>query len=167
MAKICCFIGHRKLNTTQDFINKLYAVIEDLIINKYVDTFLFGSKSEFNNICYEAVSKFKETYPYIQRIYVRAEYPYISEDYKAYLLERYEDTYYPQNLLNSGRAVYVKRNQEMIDKSDICVIYYDEKYQPTHKSKVGKALLSNHSTSGTKIAHNYALKKKKIIINLL
>ena len=97
----------------------------------------------------------KEKYPKIKRVYVRAEYPHISECYKNYLLENYEDTYYPEKIMNSGRASYVERNYEMIDKSDYCVVYYDELNIPSIRK------------SGTKIALDYAIKKCKNIISVL
>ncbi|MBE6729369.1 MAG: hypothetical protein E7568_03950 [Ruminococcaceae bacterium] len=91
----CCFFGHRDINETEELKSKLVEIIENLIVNKRVDTFFFGSKSRFNSLCHETVTKIKEKYPHIKRVYVRAEYPYISERYKNYLLDSYEDTYYP------------------------------------------------------------------------
>ena len=150
-----CFFGHRKINETEELKSKLIEIIEKLIVEKQVDTFLFGSKSRFNSLCQETVTHIKEKYPHIKRVYVRAEYPYISERYKSYLLENYEDTYYPEKILNSGRASYVERNYEMIDNSYYCIVYYDEPSAPTtHKS-------------GTKIALDYATKKCKDIISVL
>ena len=54
---------------------------------------------------------------------MRAEYPYIDESYKAYLLESYEDTYFPKSVLGAGKASYVKRNCEMIENSRFCIVY--------------------------------------------
>ena len=76
------------------------------------------------------VTELKEKHPHIKRIYVRAAYQYIDDSYKNYLLESYDDTYYPLHIENAGKASYVERNQEMIDKSKYCVIYYDENYLP-------------------------------------
>ena len=120
-----CFIGHRTINETEELKLMLCDIIEKLIVENSVDTFLFGSKSRFNKLCHELVTKIKEKYPHIKRVYVRAEYPDINEHYKNYLLESYEDTYYPEKIMNSGRAVYVERNYEMIDKSHFCIVYYD------------------------------------------
>ena len=133
--KTCCFFGHRTTNETEELKLKLNEIIEKLIVEKNVDTFLFGSKSRFNSLCLEVVTEIKEKYPHIKRIYVRAEYLYISERYKNYLLENYEDTYYPEKILNSGRASYVERNFEMIDKSHYCIVYYDEQGTPTTRKK--------------------------------
>ena len=147
----CCFIGHRTINETEELKSKLKGIIEKLIVEKQVDTFLFGSKSRFNDLCYEIVSKIKEKYPHIKRIYVRAEYPDINEQYTNYLLEVFEDTYYPEHIRNSGRAAYVERNYEMINKSQYCIVYYDEQNAPTTRK------------SGTKIALDYAIKQGKQI----
>ena len=152
---ICCFFGHRTINETEELKTKLIEIIEKLIVENSVDTFLFGSKSRFNSLCLDTVTELKEKYPHIKRIYVRAEYQYIDEHYKNYLLKSYEDTYYPEKIMNSGRASYVERNYEMIDKSHYCIIYYDEQNAPTTRK------------SGTKIALDYAIKKRKNIINVL
>lgn len=148
----CCFIGHREINETEELKEKLLKIIENLIINKGVDTFLFGSKSRFNSLCLELVSKLKETHSEIKRIYVRAEYPEIDDDYLSYLLEQYEETYYPERLLGAGRAVYLERNVEMIEKSHFCIFYYDEKSLPIKRK------------SGTRIALDYAVRKKRMIM---
>ena len=152
--KTCCFFGHRTINETDELRERLREIIEKLIIENSVDTFLFGSKSRFNSLCQETVTELKEKYPHIKRVYVRAEYPYINEDYKNYLLESYEDTYYPEKILGSGRASYIERNYEMIDNSNYCIVYYDESTAPTIRK------------SGTKIALDYAIKKGKEIINI-
>ncbi len=150
----CCFFGHRTINETEELKVELHKTIEDLIVNENVNTFLFGSKSRFNDLCLEIVSRIKEKYPHIKRIYVRAEFPVISDNYKDYLLESYEDTYYPKKIIDSGRAAYVERNFEMINQSRFCVVYYDESYTPSKRK------------SGTKIALDYATKHQKEIIIL-
>jgi uncharacterized phage-like protein YoqJ len=150
----CCFIGHRIINETEELKLKLYEIIEKLIVDENVDTFLFGSKSRFNCLCQETVTELKEKYPHIKRVYVRAEFPIINEQYRSYLLKFYEDTYYPEHIIGSGRAAYAERNYEIIDKSRFCIIYCDEANTPTTRK------------SGTKIALDYAIKKKKRIFVL-
>lgn len=44
----CCFFGHRQINENEKLRNELFATIEELIVSKKADTFLFGSKSKFN-----------------------------------------------------------------------------------------------------------------------
>ncbi len=150
-----CFFGHRTINETEELKSKLIDIIEKLIADKNIDTFLFGSKSRFNSLCLELVTGIKEKYPHIKRIYVRAEYPDINEQYTNYLLESYEDTYFPKHIIGSGRAAYAERNYEMINKSQYCIVYYDKSNTPITRK------------SGTKIALDYAIKKCKNIINVL
>lgn len=151
---IACFFGHRTINETEELKSKLTKIIEKLIVDQKVDTFLFGSKSQFDSLCLEIVTKIKEKHPNIKRIYVRAEYPYIDDNYKAFVLKSYDDTYYPEKIINSGRAAYVERNYEMVNKSHFCIVYYDEQNVLTTRK------------SGTKIALDYALKQKKKILLL-
>ena len=151
-ANICCFFGHRTINETEKLRTKIIEAVERLITDEDVDTFLFGSKSRFDSLCLELVTKLKEKYPHVKRIYVRAEFPYINDDYLTYLLKSYDDTYYPEKLHGSGRAAYVERNYEMINNSKYCIVYYDEPNAPTTRK------------SGTKIALDYAIKKGREII---
>ncbi len=157
------FFGHRKTNTTPELKNKIRQSVENLIINRDVSIFLFGSKSEFDELCYEVITETKEKYPYIVRVCVRAEYPYIDIDYKNYILQRYEYTYFPPQILNAGKAAYIKRNYEMIDKSSYSVIYYNKSYVPkTHNNH----LINYKPKSGTGLAYEYAKRKGLHIINL-
>ncbi len=163
--KTCCFFGHRKINETDELKQRLYEEVEKLI-ERGVNTFLFGSKSEFNDLCYDIVTNLKEKYSNIKRVYVRAEFPHISDEYKNYLLQSYEDTYYPEKILDAGKAVYVERNYEMIDNSLFCIAYYSEEYKPAKRKNNKKDLTEYQPKSGTKLAYDYAIKKKSVIINV-
>ena len=79
---MCCFFGHRTINETEELKSRLCETIERVITEENIDTFLFGSKSRFNDLSYETVSLIKVKYPHIKRVYVRAEYPIISDTYK-------------------------------------------------------------------------------------
>ena len=152
MDKTCCFIGHRNINETEALKTALCETMETLITHNGVDRFLFGSKSRFNDLCYGIVSDIKKKYPHIRRIYVRAEFPNISESYEEYLSGWFEETYYPERIVGAGRAVYAERNFEMIDKSDYCLFYCNEEFLPSTRK------------SGTKIALDYAKRNNKKLI---
>ncbi len=162
----CCFFGHRKIEVTDELVSRLKEGIEELIIEKRVDTFLFGSKNEFDKLCLSVVTELKNKYPHIRRIYVRAEYPYIDEEYTAYLLKRYDQTYYPDRMIKAGRAAYVERNYEMIDNSSYCVIYYDKNYIPNRRKNSKSDLFDYQPNSGTKRAYDYAVKNGLKIVNM-
>lgn len=165
-----CFFGHRKVYVTDDLKSRLYNEIENLITNDGINTFLFGSKSQFDDLCYKIVSELKRKHPDIRRIYVRAESEFIdgegSRAYRDGLMELYEHTYYPESVSGAGKAVYVKRNQHMIDESSVCVVYYDKDYAPSRRKHSRRDLFDYQPTSGTGIAYQYAVKKKKKIINI-
>ena len=164
--KACCFFGHRKINETPELTERLESVIESLIKEKAVNIFYFGSKSEFDSLCLKVVTDLKEKYPHIKRIYVRAEFPYIDDSYKKYLLESYEDTYYPEKMINAGRAAYVERNYEMIDNSSYCICYYDENYAPPRRKNSRRDLFDYQPKSGTRMAFDYANKRNLVIYNV-
>lgn len=155
--KTCCFIGHRHVDDRNGMKRKIKQCVEELIVKNGVDTFLFGSKSVFDDLALEAVTELKEKYPHITRVYVRSMYSYISEQYKEYLLTLTDETFMPAMVENAGRAAYVKRNQYMIDNSAYAVFYYDSKYAQNMSRK-----------SGTKVAYEYAQKRAQAlqIINL-
>ena len=70
-------------------------------------------------------------------------------------------------MIDAGKAAYVERNYEMIDKSNFCVIYYDENYTPPRRRNSRRDLTDYQPKSGTKLAYEYAKRKKAKIINVL
>ena len=163
---IVTFIGHRKLQFDSSFRLRLKELLLSLIDDRNADTFLFGSRSDFNDLCLEVVSEIQKERPNIKRVYVRAEYPYINKDYENYLLGSYDATYIPENVADAGKAAYVERNYHMIDKAVVCIFYYNEKYRPPLKPATKKRIFSYQPKSGTKIAYDYAVFKKKEILNV-
>ena len=149
----CSIIGHRKLELNNSALKKLESTICNLITNHGITDFLFGSKSDFNQLCYDIITNLKKNYSFIRRIFVRAEYPVISDEYRKYLLTLYEDTYFYDSKKITSRYGYIKRNELIIRNSDICLFYYNSNYLPKKKQ------------SGTKLAYEYAIKKNKNIIN--
>ena len=153
--KVCCIIGHRDFEKNKESELKLKNIVTDLIEKENVDVFLFGSKSKFIDFCYDIVTECKKIYSNLKRILVRAEYPIISNDYYEYLKNFHEDSYFYNEKLISNKFSYIRRNQVMIDKSEFCIFYFNEKHLPKSKTQ-----------SGTKLAYNYAIKKGKKVINL-
>ena len=153
--KICCIIGHRNFKKDKELELKTKRIVSDLIEKEKVTEFLFGSKSKFDDFCYDIISEYKYYYPNLKRIFIRAEYPIISDDYYKYLKLFYEESYFYNDKLISNKFCYIKRNQVMIDKSDFCIFYFNDDYTPKTKTQ-----------SGTQIAYKYARKKGKTIFNL-
>lgn len=159
-----CFIGHRKVEITDQLKDLLHCTLVSLI-NAGVNTFLFGSKSQFDDLSWEVVTELKSRYPFIKRVYVRSSFQYIDKPYEEYLLKFFEQTYYPSTIKNAGKYSYLERNMFMIDNSDYCIFYYDSNYIPLLQPSKQNAL-HEAKRSGTKLAFEYARKKHKNIINL-
>ena len=149
---IVSFIGHRKLQLDNSFRKQLKELLLSLIDDRNADTFLFGSRSDFNSLCLEVVTELQKERPQIRRVYVRAEYPYISIDYEDYLLGSYDATYIPENVVDAGKAAYVERNYHMI--------------KPPLKPATRGRITRDQPKSGTKVAYEYAIRQQKEIINL-
>jgi len=54
----------------------------------------------------------------------------------------------------------------MINHSKYCVVYYDENYLPPRRKTGRRDLFDYQPKSGTAVAYDYSVKKKKEIINL-
>ena len=165
--KSCSFFGHRDTLQTEELKQKIRETVERLIVEEGVDTFLFGSRSSFDELCHIVVTELKEKYPHIQRI------AYLCKHETACLVGagtslrqkiknltgrdeyvgEYEEIKKSDRVNSAGRASYVERNQLMIDASDIVFVHLD-------KGKRGG------KPSGTILAYDYAVNKdrKTIII---
>lgn len=147
------FIGHRTIEKTKTLIANLNKIIGE-ILKKDPDTnFYFGSKSEFDSLCLLTVTKYKVKYPNLKRVYIRTNAPVLSDSYQRYLLQIYDDTYYPKEIEGAGKATYIKRNIYMIDNCDLLITYYREDNVKCSKS-------------GTRIAVEYAKSRGVIIKDL-
>ena len=61
---IVTFIGHRKLQNNCDFHIQLKEIILALIDHRNADTFLFGSRSDFDDLCLEIVTEKKNDHSF-------------------------------------------------------------------------------------------------------
>ena len=159
--KVCSFFGHRDTEQTEELKQKVRETVERLIVEEGLDTFLFGSRSKFDDLCLIVVTELKEKYSHIKRVYVRSQYPYIGEQYKDYLLKFYDVTIMPTRVERAGKASYVERNQEMIDASDFCVFYYNPFYLPPKRKYAKRDISDYQPKSGTKVAFDYANWRKR------
>ena len=176
----CSFFGHRNTKLSFNLEQKLYQILEDLIVNHNVSTFLFGSRSNFDYICHKTVTNLKQIYPQIKRIAYTCKhetcilqselakwekiYSYHTHQ-KVSLLGVEKEHPYNTNLKPS-KASYIKRNQEMINNSNFCIFYYDVNYLPPIRKHSKSALTFYQPQSGTSIAYKYAKQKNKKVINL-
>lgn len=159
----CCFIGHRTIENEEKTYECLKRELSEIMTTLPLRTFLFGSRSDFNDMCHAVVTEFKVIYPDIKRIMyscksecacLESERERTNKIFSSLLKKRvefqgYEEDYKFPNFLTAGRASYVERNKTMIDDSDICIFYLNEEYK------------QKNPRSGTAIAYDYAVKLSK------
>lgn len=184
MGKVCLFFGHRKIEKTEELRERVRVEIVNLIENHGVKIFLFGSKSDFDELCHSVVTELKEKYPDLQRraYTCRGEACILEkdrlcwEDISSWVEKRevhflgVEEEIEHKNKWSTGRASYVKRNQAMIDDSDYCISYYNPDYKPPRRKYSKRSVGDYRPKSGTEIAFDYAkrkhMKKNLTVINV-
>ena len=158
--KACSFFGHRDTAQTEELKQKVREIVERLIVEEGVDTFLFGSRSKFDELCHIVVTELKEKYPHIRRIAYLCKHEarcLVGEGEKIrrtiktvagrdIYVGEYEEIKKSDRVNSAGRASYVERNQWMIDDSDFCIFFIER--------EVG----------GSALAYDYAQKYKQAII---
>ena len=162
----CSFFGHRKIDETPELCKKIRETVIGLIKEKGIENYLFSGMGDFDNLCFKVVTELKASYPEVKCFYIRSRYPNYRKKENEEFLKLYDDAILPGGIENAGKAVYVERNQAMINVSAVCVFYYNEAYKPTVKRKLNENGFARELISGTKIAYEYAISKGKEIVNL-
>ena len=175
-----CFIGHRKIENKEEIKQRLFDVVS-ILITQGADTFLFGSRSDFDYICWSVVTELREKFFNVKRIKYNAphEMAFTSkaerENFEMLFLKfahkeahytDYEEVIDCEKSFSAGKNAYIMRNQEMIDNSDVCVFYFDENYLPPRRQQAKRHVVDYQPQSGTAIAFAYATQKKKKIVNI-
>lgn len=168
----CSCFGHRNVLITKELYEQAKQIFEYLITNKNVTEFLFGSKSDFDDMCYDVVNELKQIYPFIRRVVYtcRSEAGLLDKDKnameKAFFavtgecanMRSFDEIRTFDTVMVAGVSSYIQRNRAIIDDSDFCVFYYDTEYKPPQNRW--------RVQSGTALAYKYANSKKKHIFNL-
>ena len=124
----CCFIGHRKICVNDDLINHLKELILKLI-KIGVNNFIFGSNSEFDNLCYQIVYEYKKIYDIKLINYCCGKE-----------IRKFDEIKIPANTRNAGKYIYIERNKAMIDDSDLLYFTIQILICPLVKQKAAQIL---------------------------
>ena len=114
----CTFFGHRDISC--DIEDKLYATLVKLVKTYGVTHFYVGHQGDFDNLVYKHLKKLKNVFPHIQYTVVLAYLP------KGKNIGMYKstETIFPDGLESTPPKYAInKRNQWMIDHSDVVVTY--------------------------------------------
>ena len=138
---IVTFCGHGDETYPDEIRKKLNDTIEELILHG-ADEFLLGGYGKFDQMAATAVKSLKKKYSYIKSILVVR---YINRGFDK---ELYDYSEYPPLENTPKRFAILKRNEYMVNRSDIIIAYI------------------SHNWGGAAKTFDYALRKKKKMINL-
>lgn len=138
---IVTFCGHGDEIYPDEIRKKLNDTIEELILQG-ADEFLLGGYGKFDQMAATAVEAQKKKYPHIKSVLV---VPYINRSFDK---ELYDYSEYPPLENTPKRFAILKRNEYMVNRSDIIIAYI------------------SHNWGGAAKTFDYALRKKKKMINL-
>ena len=149
--KICSFFGHRDITVT----DKLYTNTEKEImrvLNEGCRTFYFGGYGDFDDLCYQIVTKIKNarTDLSIERVYCVSQERYLRKKVRYFNPDDYDDIIYLTPSFEGWYKSIYFRNCAMIDQSTFVIFYAEAR-----------------ENSGAYKAYKYAARKKgKDIVNL-
>ena len=117
MNKVSAFLGNAIIWNTREVMDKIKLTAIDLIKNKGVDTFLVGTKGEFETLSHKMMEQIQCDYPDIKIMLVIA---YVKD------LERcpynFDDIYYPTKAeLVNKRWSISRRNEWIIEQTDYII----------------------------------------------
>lgn len=121
--KVCCCFGHREIYL--DFSRCLEDVIEELIVENGVNTFMTGGMGQFDGKFAAAVRSKKNKYPEIKLILV---YPYFTQELnrnKEWYEHNFDSIIIPSELSGIHYKSAIKaRNRWIVDNSDYIVAMF-------------------------------------------
>ena len=139
----CTFFGHR------DAPSKIEGTIKETIerlILEGVTCFYVGNNGSFDSMVHRQLQQLSEKYPHIRYYVVLAYMPTVKEEFD---ITDYGETVYPEGLESvPPKFAISKRNQWMVEKSDVVVTYI------------------KYSTGGAAQAKKLAERKGKTIVDI-
>ena len=142
--KTVTFCGHRTIDwkDKEPITRKLFEELEKLI-KQGATEFLLGGYGSFDRLCAVVIDDLKIKYSDIKSILV---IPYLNREYDTSL---YDYTEYPPIEKTPLKFAISKRNEYMVNKSDVVISYV------------------KHSWGGAATTLEYAQRKKKQIISII
>ncbi len=117
-----CFAGHRYEWQNANIENKLKQTIENLIKQGY-HTFFDGDKGYFDKLSAQILFELKKTYPQIKIYKVLSTYNPKSIETK------HDDTILPEIEELFPKQKIIKRNQWIVDNSDVLICHIIERHK--------------------------------------
>ena len=145
---IITFCGHKDVIYKEEDRKRLKNILSEILQKTPNAVFYLGDYGNFDGICNHILKEIQtKKYPGLRRIFIT---PYRDIEYAhfAYAKEIYDEILYPFSEKIMRRYAISKRNQWMVDKSDLVIAHVD------------------HDWGGAAKTLEYAIRKKKSYINL-
>lgn len=148
--KTCSCFGHFTIEITDELKSSTSKEIEKAI-GHGIRIFLFGGRSDFDNLVYDIVSEYKLQNPRldIKRIFCFPLESHLRKPPNWFQRKEYEGYSCPTKDFDWWYTAIYYRNCAMIDQSDLVLFYAEER-----------------KNSGAYKAYKYAVKNHKQIVNL-
>lgn len=148
--KTCSCFGHSVVDITDELIERTRTEI-DRAIRDGVRIFLFGGRSDFDDLCYDLVTEKKNADPKlnIERVFCFALEKQLAKPPVWFVQKEYEALECPTKHFDYWYTAIYFRNLAMVDRSDLALFYAEQR-----------------KNSGAYKTYLYAVKKHKRIVNL-
>ena len=119
---IISFCGHSNFSSTPQLKNKLMELLETKINGQQVEFYL-GGYGGFDSFARSCCAEYKENHQNATLIFVT---PYLGDylnNRKDYIEKYYDTTIYPDIETTPKRYAIVKRNEWIVERSDLVIAY--------------------------------------------
>lgn len=150
VEKTCSCFGHFDVNITDDLVARTKIEIDKAIENG-VRIFLFGGRSDFDDLCYDLVTEKRNANPqlHLKRVFCFALDKQLRKPPRWFIPKKYEALECPTKDFDYWYTSIYYRNLAMIDQSDLILFWVEQR-----------------ENSGAYKTYQYAVKKHKQIVNL-
>lgn len=148
--KTCSCFGHSDVEITDDLRARTRKEI-DRAVDDGVRIFLFGGRSDFDDLCYDLVTEKKNANPGldIKRVFCFALDDQLRKPPRWFIKKEYEALECPAKDFDYWYTAIYYRNLAMIDRSDLILFFVERR-----------------ENSGAYKTYQYAVKKHKCFVNL-
>lgn len=150
MEKVCSCFGHFSIEITDSLKLRIEQEITNAL-NDGVRIFLFDGRSDFDDLCYDAVTLKMQEHPEIsiRRVFCFPMDKHLRKPPRWFQRKEYEALECPIKDFDWWYTAIYYRNCAMIDMSDFVLFWVEER-----------------ENSGAYKTYEYAVKKKKALVNL-
>ena len=120
------FIGHRKLYEIGCIEQKLNCIVRDLLSKKEYVEFYVGRNGDFDILTASAVKNMQKVFGKHNSSLILV-LPYHVKD-EEYYKDFYDEIYLPLNIKTHFKEAITKRNEWMIDNSDLLISYVKDQH---------------------------------------